>query len=189
MVLADKTGQIDARKWENARALYDCIPAKGAVLYVRGVVEDKTGRLCLNISDAHAVPPEQVEPEEFLPVSNRSVDEMKAELQSVIDSVSNAAVAQFLQGWFSDPAFFRRYCTAPAAKLIHHACIGGLLEHSLEVARLCMLMASWYPEADKGILVAGALLHDVGKTEEYEWSTVIDFSDRGPAPGPHGPGL
>ena len=124
-------------------------------------------------------PPGAADPRDFLPSTYRDVDELKGFLQFHIDSVHDRDYAALLQTIFGDAEFFEIFTTAPAAKVYHHAYLGGLLEHTVAVAEMCDFVGQQYGRIDRDLLLTAALLHDVGKTRELSFETTIDFTDAG----------
>jgi len=176
--LGDKTGRIQARVWENAEALHGRVTVDRFVR-VEGQVVLFNDTLQINVSSLEVVPDESVELSDFFPCTTRDLAEMEAELRSVIAQVRRPELQALLRSFFDDPEFWSLFRSAPAAKQIHHAALGGLLEHTLAVARLCQDLCRRYPRLDADLLVTAALLHDAGKTRELTWSRRFDYSDEG----------
>lgn len=165
--LLDKTGKIKAKAWANKMAWDDLEKVEFAD--VEGRVEEYQGRLEVMVDSLVRVT-ENVELKDYLPASNRDPQEMLAELHGVIASVRQPFIKDVLTTLFSDQAFLHRFSSAPAARAYHHSYIGGLLEHTLEVVRTCDALAATIPGIKRDLLIAGALLHDIGKTEEIDYS-------------------
>jgi 3'-5' exoribonuclease len=178
MQLADVSGTVRAVAWEKGME-YAKVFQVGDVIRVRGEVGEYKGPQVV-VYGIEPVEEAQVERGWFQRVAPTGSDEMLAELKTVLDGVSDPFLALLLQEFFSDSEFFKRYTKAPAARSVHHNYVGGLLEHSLEVAVLCRQFAAGYPELDLSLLYCGALLHDVGKIEEYDsTSLTFELTDRG----------
>ncbi|MDQ7793475.1 MAG: HD domain-containing protein [bacterium] len=176
--LTDDTGGMPARMWEGAESAAACIEVERP-LRVVGLVESYRDTLQLNLERVEPVPEGAWRPEDFLPVSPREPEAVAAELEVLCRSVQDPYLARLLEMLFARPGFRQAYLRAPAAKVIHHAYLGGLADHSLEVVRLALTAAELYPAVDRDLLCCGALLHDVGKLEEYRYDWVIDYTDRG----------
>jgi 3'-5' exoribonuclease len=116
---------------------------------------------------------------DFMPVSKRSLVEMRAELDLLLDSMTDGPFGQLMRAFFADAEFFKLYSRAPAAKGMHHVFLGGLLEHSLAVSALACDIAKRYPQVDRDLLIAGALMHDVGKIAELSYERSFDYTDEG----------
>ncbi|MBI2843402.1 MAG: HD domain-containing protein [Armatimonadetes bacterium] len=175
--LSDRTGAIDAIKWDASEQLYAGLTSDDCIR-VRGTVTTYNGRLQIRV-DSLRRHTQEIDPSDFLPRSERDIDDMLACLRKIIESVEHHHLRAVLDYFFSDQDFVSRFSTAPAALRIHHGYIGGLLEHTLSVAELCLLVTSHYPSIDRDLLVTGAILHDIGKIEEFCWDRTIKYSDSG----------
>ncbi|MBM4235631.1 MAG: HD domain-containing protein [Firmicutes bacterium] len=179
LTLGDVSGRVKAVMWEPP--VGDEAVAAGDVVFLRGTVNEYHG-LQVVVSDLRRLDPGKVNRAFFQPVSERKEDEMVAELKGICEEeIKNTSLRALLQAFFGDEDFLRKFSLAPAARTIHHNCVGGLLEHTLEVAALCRNLAELYPEKiNRDLLLAGALLHDIGKLEEYRQDSLsFEFSDRG----------
>lgn len=181
--LADRTGRIQARAWDNAEALSAGVSA-GDLAVVSGRVESFGGQLEIKVASLRAISDEEADLSDFLPATRRDAAEMEAELGRYLELIRDALLRALVSACL-DPSRSetgRLFRTAPAAKQLHHATIGGLFEHTLSVAGLCLAIANHYRgslELDLDLLLAGALLHDIGKVREYTWSRGFDYSDEG----------
>ncbi|HZV80916.1 MAG TPA: HD domain-containing protein [Geobacteraceae bacterium] len=176
--LMDKSGEVDAKVWDNA----DQVAAqfeRNDFLAITAKASVYLGKMQLVISELRRMPEEQVVLADFLPETENDIRQMEGELHSLVASLSNDWLRRLLENFLADPGFMARYRTAPAAKGMHHVYLGGLLEHSLAVARLVDAMVPLYAGLDRDLLVAGALLHDVGKVREMTYSRSFDYSDEG----------
>lgn len=120
-----------------------------------------------------------VDPREFLPVTPHDIAGMQKEVAAVALSMTDPFLSQLLSRLCQEEELFRRYCAAPAAKMVHQAYIGGLLEHSLQTAKIVQAIADLYPAVHKDLAVTGALLHDLGKIGEYDYDYAIELTDEG----------
>lgn len=171
----DKTGQIGGVFWDVPPDVDDWI-RPGIVTMVTGRVSNYKGTLQINTTDLNPVHDPKME--EYLPSSRRSRDEMVVELREVIEGLSQpwkGLVSKILL----EPAFMKSYVTAPAARVMHHAYVGGLLEHTLSMAKIGRSLAKHYPYVNKDLLVSGILLHDMGKAIEYTTGPTFDFTEDG----------
>ncbi len=176
--LMDKSGEVDAKVWDNVDevgALFE----KNDFIGVRAKASVYLGKMQLVISDMRRVPDEQVVLADFLPETPRDIEEMAAELLALVESLANPHIKALLNAFFGDPSFLALYKVAPAAKGMHHVYLGGLMEHSLAVARLVDAINPLYPGLNRDLLVAGALLHDVGKVREMSYVRAFDYTDEG----------
>lgn len=178
VVLGDKTGQIEGRAWDSAYEINCCCQA-GNIVRVRGLVEEYNGKAQINISSMSACRDSDADPARFIPSSKLDQESARAKLLSVPDSLRNQHLKDLLDLILTDDDFLKVFLMAPAAKRNHQATIGGLLEHSLGVAAAAEQIAPVYPQIDRDLLVTGALLHDIGKVEEYRMGADIDFTDEG----------
>lgn len=176
--LKDASGEIVGRMWEGAEAAMSDIPCKG-VVRVRGRTELFRGELQLNVGDIFIVPAGEFDPRDFLPSCPRDTDMLFEELRLLFTSLKNKALQLLVRQFFSDTELMARFKLAPAAKSVHHAYLGGLLEHTLGVCRLAVTIANHYEYVDRDLLVTGALLHDVGKVDEFVYDLFIDYSHSG----------
>ncbi len=175
--LSDKSGSINAVKWGATQSEIESI-AEMEYVTARGSVGSYHGQLQLRI-DSIQKPSTQIDPSDFLPVSQKSGDEMFEELMSILDEVKNPQLRALLETFFEDEQITTKFKEAPAAIKVHHAYLGGLLEHTLNVVKSCALLAAVYPEVNRDILLTAAALHDIGKMEEYEWKPAFRFTDAG----------
>ena len=179
LTLMDQSGRrVVARVWEDAESVAEGFE-QGSVVAVEGATETFRNELQLRLEQVRFVPSEEADPREFLPQSAKDIDALEKELAEVVKSVGNEHLRELLLSFFRDDAFRERFRTAPGAKTLHHAYVGGLCEHTAEVVELCTKVAEMFPDLDRDLLLTGAILHDVGKTEELTWQTAFDYSDAG----------
>ncbi len=176
--LMDCTGEIEARVWDRVDELARLFD-KDDFIHVSGRGNLYMGKMQLVVQQLRKVNEEDIDLADFLPVSKRPLEEMRTELDQLLASMSAGPIAQLVREFFADQDFFRRYSRAPAAKGMHHVFIGGLLEHSLAVAALACDVAQRYVQVDRDLLIAGALLHDVGKIAELSYERSFDYTDEG----------
>lgn len=175
--LADKTGEVDAIKWDASESEISRLREDDYFL-VNGVVRTYNDSLQVGV-DSFKHWGEPVDPSDYIASSSRDPDEMMGEFLALIGQVSDPSLRQLLDGFFGDEAFCRKFRQAPAASRNHHAYIGGLLEHTINVVKNCAAFAGLYPQAHADLLITGAALHDVGKVDEFVWSGAIKYSDEG----------
>jgi 3'-5' exoribonuclease len=178
LVLSDKTGQILARVWERAPELAETFE-EGNVVKVLGEVEEYLGRLQVIVAKLRPAKEDEYELEDFLPHTERDIAEMLTTVRETIASVGNPYLRALLDKFFADEEFVAAFSQAPSARRIHHAYLGGLLEHVVEVVALCQTVLTLYPQINRDLLLTGALLHGVGKTREFTYERDIDYSDEG----------
>ncbi len=179
VTLQDKTGTVDAKIWEPGSAGIeefddqDCIDVFGEVTSFNGVtqVTIKRARKCAEGEYTLA---------DYLPVSGKDNDAMYKELLTIIGSIENPYLKKLLEEFFvNDTDFIEKFRKSSAAKTVHHGFIGGLLEHTLSVTRLCNYMAGAYPMLKRDLLLTAAICHDIGKTKELSLFPVNDYTDEG----------
>jgi 3'-5' exoribonuclease len=176
--LVDKTGEVVGRIWENADELERAIPL-GEAVTVNGRCETYKGELQLNIQRITPLERRDVDPGDFLPVCPLDLSVLFQQLKRTVSSLKSPSLRQLMQAILDDRHLMERLKRAPAAKSMHHAYLGGLLEHTVSVATLASLMAKHYPELNREVLIVGALLHDIGKVDELKYDLSIDYSDSG----------
>ncbi|NJD91842.1 MAG: HD domain-containing protein [Geobacter sp.] len=176
--LMDKTGDVDAKIWDNVDQVTQLFE-KNDFLKVAAKASIYLGKMQLVISDLRRVPEEEVVLADFLPETERDIQEMEAELQALLATLQNSWLRRLLGDIFSDPQIWPLYRVAPAAKGMHHVYLGGLLEHSLAVAKLVDAVAPLYGVFNRDLLISGALLHDLGKVREMKFARAFDYSDEG----------
>lgn len=176
--LGDRTGFVDARLFDRATETSETF-SEGDYVAVRGKVERYRGRRDIVVRWLTSVDPSTVDPADFLRTSPRPRDELIGYLEFLVGEIHNRYLRRLLDSFLADELFMERFAGAPAAKSYHHAYLGGLLEHAVAVATMCEHAAQQYPEVDKDLLVTAAILHDVGKIDELEYTTKIDYSDEG----------
>jgi 3'-5' exoribonuclease len=178
LMLGDRTGQLLARVWEGAAELAETFE-EGDVVKVAGDVEEYLGRTQIIVNKLRRANEGEYDLADFLPATEKSVDELWAAVRSAIDGLGNPHLAALVRHFYDDPDFRARMSQAPAARRVHHAYLGGLLEHTTEVLALCDAVLRLYPAINADLLRTGALLHDVGKLREYAWARDIDYTDEG----------
>jgi 3'-5' exoribonuclease len=175
--LMDRTGSIDAIKWDASEAVCSCLLVDDYI-QARGVVSKYKDKLQIVLENVRKIS-DKVDPTDFLPRTTKDISEMVRDLRKIIATVKQPQLHALLDHFFKDEEFVARFSTAPAAMRIHHAYIGGLLEHSLSVAQLCDLVCRHYPEVNRDLLITAAALHDIGKVDEFCWCRSIRYSDSG----------
>jgi 3'-5' exoribonuclease len=153
--------------------------AKDDFIAVRAKATIYLGKMQLVIGELRRVPDAEVVLADFLPEGGRDADVMAEELAALIETIRNVHLKRLLAAFFEDPELISLYRSAPAAKGMHHVYLGGLLEHSLAVAKLVDSVVPLYEGVDRDLLIAGALLHDVGKVREMAYSRSFDYTDEG----------
>lgn len=179
VVLQDKTGTVDAKVWEpNNPGIgeYDTLD----YIEVYGEVTNFQGALQVNVKRIRVCKEGEYNPAEYLPVSSKNIDQMYQELLGYIKSIQNTYLKQLLESFFvKDQAFIKAFRTSSAAKTVHHGFVGGLLEHTLGVTKLCDYYCKAYPILKRDLLLTAAMCHDIGKTKEISLFPENDYTDDG----------
>jgi 3'-5' exoribonuclease len=178
VTLSDKTGTIKGVVWDNVDQITAGVNS-GDFVYVKGNVNEYKEALQLVIKNMETFSANEINPADFLPMTPRNIESMFERLVKITASVKPDYLNQLIQAFWNDREFVREFKTAPAAKKMHHAYIGGLLEHTLSMVSLAEKVAGHYGGIDRDLLIAGALLHDIGKTKEFEYQFKIDYTDQG----------
>jgi len=178
LVLADRTGEVPAVMWEGVEGVGRDL-LEGDILKVQGLVGTYQGERQLTVTRLRKAAADEVALEEFLPRSPHDPSILLGRLRTAIDGMQEPFLKRVLLSLFEDEAFLAAFTAAPAAKVIHHAVLGGLLEHTASVVGLCELLVGYYPALDRDMLLAAAILHDVGKIRELAWDRTFDYTDAG----------
>lgn len=178
IVMADSTGQLLARMWNATQETYDSIP-EGGLLHFRGRVENYKGNRQFIIDGMRAVDPGSVDPRAFLPATRHDVAVMWNEVKDILRSIENPCVLALLGKFINDARFAQDFQQAPAAVQMHHAYLGGLLEHTLNLLRLAQVVCPLYPQISRDLVLASIFLHDAGKTREFNYSTNFEYTSEG----------
>jgi 3'-5' exoribonuclease len=176
--LRDRTGSIKAIRWEATSDLYESFDVDDFIR-ISGRVEEFQGNLQIIVDDLQPVVAEQVDLTDFLPRTSRDIPAMFLELKSIVEEVKNPFVRRLLLDFLEDPEVRSGLERCPAGKALHHAYIGGLLEHTLSLANAARRIAPNYPQLDPSLLIAGALLHDIGKIREISFTRSFGYTDIG----------
>ena len=179
IILQDKTGIMDGKIWDPNSLGIDDFDALDYI-EVMGDVTSFAGAMQLNIKRVRKAGEGEYNPADYLPVSENSTDDMYAQLTAMIGTVKNMYLNTLLKKLFvEDKEFIKSFEEHSAAKTVHHGFVGGLMEHTLSVAKLCDYMAGAYPVIKRDMLITAALLHDVGKTRELSSFPMNDYTDEG----------
>ena len=178
LTLSDRTGELDAKMWDNAAEALDTFQRDDFVR-VKGLLQIFQNRPQLTLHKIQPVPESEIDLADYLPASKRDRDEMFRELQGWIAGMSNPHLKHLLETMFADEEIARAYRTAPAAKTVHHNWIGGLIEHVLSLCNLGKATATHYPHIDFDLLLTGVLLHDVGKIRELHYARSFGYTTEG----------
>ncbi|OGP84920.1 MAG: hypothetical protein A2V87_02205 [Deltaproteobacteria bacterium RBG_16_58_17] len=176
--LKDRTGDVEGKIWENALA-WDKAFKKGDLIRVQARALSFKNAIQLSISELRKVEDGEVELSDYFPVARGDLDDMFAGILAYVEQVKTPCLTALLHAFFEDEKIAALFMRAPAAKGFHHVYIGGLLEHTLSVVRLLDLAAGHYPGGNRDLLIAGGILHDIGKIYEFSYERIVEYSDPG----------
>ncbi len=176
--LGDRSGTIEARMWDQFENVAKDINRDDFVK-VQGRVELYRNRPQLAVQQVRLAKPEEIDLADYLPHTTADVEKMFVELRGYAESISNPWLKQLVLGMIADPEIARCYKRAPAAKVMHHAYLGGLLEHVISLCGMSRRVGSHYPELDIDLLLTACILHDVGKLEELCYERAIAYTTPG----------
>jgi 3'-5' exoribonuclease len=178
LTLSDKTGTMSATMWEDfAEAAAVC--TEGCYVKVNGRISKYQGKFQITLQKLRLAADSEVDPVDYQPATRFDVDEMWAELRGYVEVFSNADLRRLVFAFLDDEEIGSAFQAAPAAKRLHHAWLGGLLEHVLTLVRVCVATVPFYPEVDRDLLVTGAILHDIGKIRELQWRSSFSYTLEG----------
>lgn len=175
----DSSGRIRGSIWDhieeinNSIQLSDIVKVKGKVITYHDAPHISIEKI------RKAIPEDGVELQQFLPRTEKNVDQMYDALIKVIDNIGNSYLKKLLYLIFKDEELKQKFINAPAAKLWHHNYLGGLLEHTLSIVEICEFLQQRYPHVDRDIILTAALLHDIGKIAELSTHGFINYSTEG----------
>ena len=188
MWVSDAGGDMALKYWgekdeKGVKALFDTI-AKGSVVHVKGKVTEYNNALEMHVNPSSGdfvtvLKEGEFEVADFVATTTEDVEMMRSQLFTLMRKMKDPRLKQLLESFFGDEEFVKEFCFCPAAITHHSNCIGGLLEHTLRVAKTCEHYAQQYPDLDRDLLLTGAILHDVGKLREYTVSSIIGATNEG----------
>lgn len=176
--LGDKTGVIFGKMWDGYEGAAATV-GPDDVVKIQARSKTYNGKLELTVEKIRRAEPEEYDLEDLIPHTEKSIGELKKKLAEYVGGVRNPWIAQLLEAVLDDPRVVGRFERAPAAKMMHHAYVGGLLEHVVSLCGLCRTVAEHYPEMDGDVLVAAAVLHDIGKLDEMSYERAVQYTPEG----------
>ncbi|MDD6492275.1 MAG: HD domain-containing protein [Firmicutes bacterium] len=179
LILQDKTGTMDAKIWDpNSAGIADFDVLDYIEVY--GEVTSFQGALQVNVKRIRKCQEGEYSPADYLPVSKFDIEDMYQQLLDYINKIENKYLKQLMRMFFvEDEAFIKRFKQSSAAKTVHHGFVGGLLQHTLSVTKLCDYYCSAYPLLNRDLLISAAICHDIGKTREISLFPQNDYTDEG----------
>jgi 3'-5' exoribonuclease len=179
LTLGDKSGQMEARVWEPGDPRIAKEFERGDLVKVRGSVTRFDERCQVKVEQLRRAQPGESDLKDMLPCTAHDIDELWKKLEEAVASIGNAHLKRLLETLLADTELAKSYREAPAARGLHHAWLGGLLEHVVSLLGLADRVAAHYPLLDRDLLLTGVILHDIGKVRELEWSTGFDYTVEG----------
>jgi 3'-5' exoribonuclease len=178
LTLGDRTGQLDAKMWDNVEEVLEAFEQDDFVK-IKGLINKYKNRFQLTIHKARKLGESEVDFADYLPKTAKNIDELWQALAEFVGSFQDPHLKALIQAFMADPEIAAAYRNAPAAKTLHHAFIGGLLDHVVSLSRSCDLVCRNYPQINRDLLLAGAFLHDIGKIHELSYARSISYTTRG----------
>jgi 3'-5' exoribonuclease len=178
LTLADRTGQIEAKMWDNVESCIDAFE-QDEFVKVKGLINKYNHRFQLTIHKLRRLQESEIDYSDYLPKTTKDIDELWRKLGDFVASFQDPYLKGLIQAFMTDPEIADAYRSAPAAKALHHAYIGGLLDHVVSLFQSCDLVCRNYPQINRDLLLAGAFLHDIGKIHELAYNRAFSYTTRG----------
>jgi 3'-5' exoribonuclease len=178
LILADRTGQIEAKMWDNVDEFILGFE-QDDFLKIKGLINKYKNRFQLTIHKLRRMAEAEIDFTDYLPKTTKDIGELWRTLTEFVASFQNPHLKSLVELFMADADIAERYRNAPAAKTLHHAYIGGLLDHVVSLCRSCDLMCRNYPQVNRDLLLTGAFLHDIGKIQELSYNRAFSYTTRG----------
>src|SRR6202162_2904842 len=178
LTLGDRSGQLEAKMWDNVEEVLEAFE-QDDFLKIKGLINKYKNRFQLTVHKLRKLGESEIDFADYLPKTTKNVDELWQTLGTFISSFQNPHLKSLVQSFMADPEIAAAYRNAPAAKTLHHAYIGGLLDHVVSLFRSCDLMCSNYPQINRDLLLTGAFLHDIGKIHELTYNRSFSYTTKG----------
>ena len=178
LTLGDRCGQIEAKMWDNVEDALDAFEPED-FLKVKGLLNKYRNRFQLTIHKLRRLADSEVDFADYLPKTSKNIDDLWRTLEDYVNSFQDPNLRALVQLFMADPEIAAAYRSAPAAKSLHHAYIGGLLDHVVSLFRSCELVCQNYPQINRDLLLTGAFLHDIGKIYELTYNRSFSYTSRG----------
>ena len=179
LILGDKTGQLEGRVWDLTDPRIEKNFDRGDTVKIRGSVSRFDDRCQIKVEQLRKASAGEAEKADLLPCTTHDVAVLWDRLDATVESIANPDLKRLLRTLLADPAIAQSYREAPAARQLHHAWLGGLLEHVVSLLGLAERVAAQYPLLDRDLLVTGVILHDIGKIRELSWEVGFDYTVEG----------
>src|SRR6202522_1129351 len=178
LTLGDRSGQLEAKMWDNVDEVLNAFE-QDDFLKIKGLVNKYKNRFQLTIHKLRKLGESEIDFSDYLPKTAKNIDELWQTLAGFVASFQNQHLKSLVQAFMSDPEIAAAYRNAPAAKTLHHAYIGGLLDHVVSLCRSCDLVCGNYPQVNRDLLLTGVFLHDIGKIHELAYNRSFFYTTRG----------
>ncbi|MGA2422445.1 MAG: OB-fold nucleic acid binding domain-containing protein [Terriglobales bacterium] len=178
LVLADRSGQIEAKMWDNVDEFIDVFE-QDDFLKIKGLINKYKNRFQLTIHKLRRMEESEIDFTDYLPKTTKDIGELWRQLTEFVAGFQNPHLKSLVELFMADAEIAERYRNAPAAKTLHHAYIGGLLDHVVSLFRSCDLICQNYPQVNRDLLLTGAFLHDIGKIQELTYNRAFSYTTRG----------
>lgn len=178
MFLSDRTGQLNGRMWQATETVYKALPKPGFV-HVQGRSELYQNNLQVIVNNVSVVDAGKVQIDDFLARTDKDIDRMFREVKETVGRIEHPQLKAIVEEFLADSELMEKLCSAPGGMKLHHACIGGLLEHTHNMLRVGAAILPFYPTLQADLVLAGLFLHDIGKTEELAYDMAFSYTDSG----------
>ena len=178
LTLGDRTGHIEAKMWDNVDDAIDAFEQEDFIK-VKALLNKYKNRFQLTIHKLRKLTDSEIDFADYLPKTTKDIGELWQTLAGFVGSFQNAHLKSLVEAFMSDPEIAEAYRNAPAAKSLHHAYIGGLLDHVVSLFRSCDLICQNYPQINRDLLMTGAFFHDIGKIHELTYNRAFSYTTRG----------
>ena len=178
LVLADRSGQIEAKMWDNVDE-FIAIFEQDDFLKIKGLINKYKNRFQLTIHKLRRMEEAEIDYTDYLPKTTKDIGELWRTVTEFVGTFQDPHLKSLVELFMADAEIAERYRNAPAAKTLHHAYIGGLLDHVVSLFRSCDLMSRNYPQINRDLLLTGAFLHDIGKIQELAYNRAFSYTTRG----------
>jgi 3'-5' exoribonuclease len=178
LTLGDRTGQIEAKMWDNVEEALEAFEQED-FLKVKGLINKYKQRFQLTIHKLRKLGESEIDFADYLPKTTKDIEQLWQTLASYVVTFENEHLKALVQAFMADPEIAAAYRSAPAAKTLHHAYIGGLLDHVVSLFRSCDLVCQNYPQINRDLLLTGAFLHDIGKIHELTYNRSFSYTTKG----------
>ncbi len=177
-LVGDRSARTPGRMWNITEEMFNELPTDGFV-YLEGQTQPYQGEIQVIIQSIRVVKPSPEELEDLLPHTQFGIEDMLAELRERLATVQHPALRALVDAYLNDEPLMARFRRAPAAMTLHHAFIGGLLEHTLSLLRLAEAFCPLYPQLNREIILTGLFIHDLGKCAELCWDSGFGYTEDG----------